>query len=245
MEPAFRREVPACQSLVFGRRWGTLGPSKTLLYAPLALVLGFAACSTRTVRLYEFREADPGTPRQQAYLRLTEAVDLANEFLHESRYARVFPAERASFSLGMTDIIVQYEGEGYEPVRIEETGFGDLRTALSHNSYPTKDGFLSYPVTGPEARNGEGVTFFQQGSVDMAALLLRQATISKEMNTRSPRSFWLNYSILGAWPENGWGGSNPVLRRAYAVEYAFRKWLGEREKGRKKKGPLDKVSLKS
>lgn len=195
-----------------------------LLAAALA-----AGCSTQTVRLYELREAGPGSPGRAAYERLERAVVLANAFLKDSEYAPVFPAARARFEIGFTDVMVHLEGEPILPLRVENTGLADLRTLGGHESHPTTGGFLSERITGPEATGDDArdARFFHLPPQDMAAILLRQAAMARELRARGEFDFWMNHSLLGLWPANGWGEDNPVTRRAYAVEEAFRRWLAE------------------
>ncbi|KAA3611694.1 MAG: hypothetical protein DWQ01_06315 [Planctomycetota bacterium] len=197
------------------------------------LLAALSACSTDPVRLYELREASPDTFGAQAYDQLEEAVDLANQFLHKSKYASVFPAERATFSLGFTDILVAYQGEGIEAVRMETAGWGDPRLLGSDRTHPTSHGFLTGRVTGADSTGDDSLdaAFLHMESVDMAATLLRQTAIQREIQARGEFDFWINYDLLGLWPGNGFGEENPVVERGYAVEYAFRKWLSEEHDG--------------
>jgi len=102
------------------------------------LVLFFAACSSQPVRLSRLREEEPAS-----YQHLQDAVNLANEFLATSSYARGFPAEEARFSMGLNDILLHLKGEGILPLRIETAGWGDMRTVFGDGVHPTEQGFLS------------------------------------------------------------------------------------------------------
>jgi hypothetical protein len=192
-----------------------------------ALVL--AACSAEPVRLYEIREAAPGTSERESYQRLEQAVGLANGFLAESRYARGFPAESASFSLGMTDILLHLENEGIKVVRIEAAGWGDLRTHFGDGVHPTDIGFQTGRIRGAEATGdaSSDAAFLHLEAVEMAAVLLRQATVMREIQARGELDYWLNYDLLGIDPASGWMEGNVVDRRAYAVQSGFYQWLNE------------------
>lgn len=214
-------------------------PLARLAFA-LPLVLG-AACSSEPVRLYLLREADPGTPQREAYGRLEEAVELANAFLHESRYAPLFPAEKATFRLGMTDVLLELQGERTEVLRIETSGWGDVRTAVGDRIQTTDQGFVTDTVTDPARSTGDPALdnlFLQLPAEEMAAILLRQGAALRELHARGSTDYWVNYHLLGLWPGNGFGKDNPVERRPYAVELAFRTWLAE-ERGRPPAGAED------
>ncbi|TAH37313.1 MAG: hypothetical protein EYC70_10090 [Planctomycetota bacterium] len=205
-------------------------PLPILLLIPfLGSFLALGGCSTDTVRLYELREAPAESAQYQAYQRLEKAVALANEFLRSSPDAVLFPAEGARFSLSFTDILVTFEGEGIEAVRMETPGWGDLRTVLGDGYHPTDQGFLTQRVSsGAEGSGTKDASFLKLSHDEMAAVLLRQVTMQREVQTRGGFDYWINYDLLGLWPANGWGEDNPVNRRAYAVEAAFRRWLAAR-----------------
>lgn len=185
------------------------------------------------MRLYELRSASAGTQPAEAYNNLVRAVDLANRFLHRSSYASIFPAERATLMLSHSDILVDYQGEGIRPLVVEVPGWGDYRTVMGDQTHPTEYGFMSARVTGERATGEDqyDIEFLHLGPVDMAAVLLRQATQFREMDARGGFDFWINYDLLGLWPAHGYKQDNPVLERSYAVEYAFRKWLAEEHGG--------------
>jgi len=198
---------------------------------PLALLvlLGLASCSTQPVRLAELREADAGSIEAGAYLNLEQGIALANEFLARSRFSRGFPAEQASFSLGLNDILLHLKGEGVEVLRIETAGWGDPRTAIGDGVHPTEEGFLSARTTGPTATGSDSAdaTFLRLPPEKMAAILLRQAATMREIKARGELDYWLNYDLLGLNPSSGWMGNNVVDRRANAVDAAFQQWLAE------------------
>lgn len=195
----------------------------------LTSTLLLAACSAEPVRLYELRESAPTSREHMAYLRLEQAVDLANRFLAESRYARGFPAAQASFSLGMSDVLLHLKDEGIKVVRIEAAGWGDPRILFGDGVHPTEHGFMTGRTRGSEA-TGEGTkdaAFLNLEVQEMAATLLRQATTMREIQERGEFDYWLNYDLLGLDPSSGWMENNTVDRRAYAVQSGFYQWLGE------------------
>lgn len=201
-------------------------------FRPIALlpILLAAACSSEPVRLAHLREADQGTPERQSYDKMAQAVELANEFLSTSSYARGFPAEEASFSMGLNDLLLHMKGEPSMMLRIETAGWGDLRTTFGDGVHPNENGFLSARRTNEEA-TGEGTSdaaFLQLEVVDMSALLLRQAVTLREMQARGEFDYWLNYDLLGLNPQSGWMEGNVVDRRAYAVQAGFYQWIEQR-----------------
>jgi|FLOH01.1.fsa_nt_gi hypothetical protein len=199
--------------------------------SPLVLLplLVLAACSAEPVRLYRLREAAPDTAEHASFVRLEQAVDLANRFLAESRYSQGFPAEAASFSLGMSDILLHLSGEGVEIVRVETAGWGDVRTNFGDLVHPTDQGFLTGRIRGAEATGDAtfDALFIHLEVTEMAAVLLRQATTMREIQARGEFDYWLNYDLLGIDPSSGWMASNTVDRRAYAVQSGFYQWLHE------------------
>lgn len=201
-------------------------------FRPIALlpILLVAACSSEPVRLFRLRDADQGTPERQSFDRLSQAVDLANEFLSTSTFARGFPAEEACFSMGLNDLLLHMKGEPSMTLRIETAGWGDLRTTFGDGVHPTGEGFLSARRTNEDA-TGEGTSdaaFLQLEVVDMSALLLRQAVTLREMQARGEFDYWLNYDLLGLNPQSGWMEGNVVDRRAYAVQAGFYQWIEQR-----------------
>jgi len=200
---------------------------RSLAFLPLLLV---AACSSEPVRLYQLRDADPGTEEQASYLRLESAVHLANEFLTTSPFARGFPAEEARLSLGLSDLLLHLKGEDTIPMRVETTGWGDLRTVFGDGAHPNDQGFLTARRT-DAAATGDSTSdaaFLQLNVPDMAALLLRQAVTLREMQERGEFDFWINYNLLSLNPQTGWLEGNVVERRAYAVQAGFYQWMGQR-----------------
>lgn len=200
---------------------------RSLAFLPLLLV---AACSSEPVRLYQLRNADSGTEEQASYLRLESAVNLANEFLETSTFARGFPAEHAQFSMGLNDLLLHLKGEDIIPMRIETTGWGDLRTAFGDGVHPNDQGFLTARRTNADATGDStsDAAFLQLSVHDMAALLLRQAATLREMKERGEFDFWINYNLLGLNPQTGWLEGNVVERRAYAVQAGFYQWVDQR-----------------
>ncbi len=208
-------------------------PFRTPTVRGLILAGGLAAlgaCQTEPVRLYALREAPAGSTRRAAFDRLTDATALANEFLETSTFARGFPAEGARFSLDHSDILITFKNEGVWPLRIETTGWADPRTAMGDGLHPTDRGFLATRRTDPSAA-GDGTSdssFLLLDPPEMAALLLRQAAILREMRARGEFDFWLNYDLLGLNPQHGWRDDNVVTWRAFEVEDGFYQWYAER-----------------
>lgn len=200
-----------------------------LCLLPLSAALGLASCSTEPVRLVELREADAGTVEQAAYANLEQAVTLANEFLARSRFSRGFPAEQANFTLGLNDILLHLKGEGVEVLRIETAGWGDPRVIFGDGVHPTEHGFMSARTTGAASTGSDSAdaAFLRLAPEQMAAVLLRQATVMREIKARGELDYWLNYDLLGLNPSSGWMDGNIVDRRAYMVESAFFQWMQE------------------
>ena len=200
---------------------------RSLAFLPLLLV---AACSSEPVRLHQLRDADAGSEEQASYLRLESAVQLANEFLSTSTFARGFPAEEAQLSLGLNDLLLHLKGEDSVTMRIETTGWGDLRTVFGDGVHPNDQGFLTARRTNADATGDStsDAAFLQLSVPDMAALLLRQAATLREMKERGEFDFWINYNLLGLNPQTGWLEGNVVERRAYAVQAGFYQWMTQR-----------------
>ena len=175
--------------------------------------------------LYTLRDAEAGTELSAALANMETAVSLANQFLGESAAARGFPAENAAFSLGHTDILVTYANEGVVSMRIETTGWGDPRTMTGDGVHPTDQGFLTGRRRGENATGDdvEDGLFLHLPPQEMAALMLQQAAVLREMTARGEFDFWINYDLLGL--DAGWDENNPVDRRALAVGNAFRDWV--------------------
>ena len=193
------------------------------LLALTALLLA-PACTTTTIPLYALRDAKPGSELSASLQNLETAVGLANEFLQGSAAARGFPAENATFSLGHTDILVTYANESVVAMRIETTGWGDYRTMTGDGAHPTDHGFLTGRRRGESATGDdiEDSLFLHLHPIEMAALVLQQAALLREMTARGEFDYWLNYDLLGLGA--GWAENNPVDRRALAVGHAFRVW---------------------
>ena len=201
-------------------------PARLLLPGLAGLLLGLTACQSAPVRLYELRESGAGSPERAAYDRLADAVELANEFLETSEFARGFPAGAARFSLSNSDILIHLAGEGIDSLRIETTGWADPRTALGDGVHPTDHGFLSARRTDPAATGSETTdsAFQLLEPPDMAALLLRQAATMHEIRRRGAFDYWINYDLLGLDPSIGWHENSSVNLRAQSVLDAFYQW---------------------
>jgi hypothetical protein len=201
-----------------------------LLPACAVLLASLGACQSSAIRLYELREAEAGSPERAAYERVEGAIELANEFLETSEFARGFPAGAARFSLSHSDILITLESEGIFPLRIETTGWADPRTAFGDGIHPTEHGFLSARRTDP-AGTGKETTdsaFLLLEPPEMAGMLLRQAATVRELRLRGALDYWINYNLLGLDPSIGWHEDSTVNERAEAVHDAFEVWHAER-----------------
>ena len=199
-----------------------------LLALALLLPLAAAACSTRPVRLYELRDAEPGTRDASAYQRLEAAVELANRFLDEAPSADGQPAGRSRLELGMTDVIAHLGHLGTLPMRIETAGWGDSRTLFGDRVHGTTTGFLAAHDNSAARGDASDNVFFLMAPEDMAATLLRQALIMYEIQARGELAYWLNYDLLGLDPTIGWWRGATVDARANAMEDAYYAWLRSR-----------------
>lgn len=189
-----------------------------------------ASCQTEPVRLWQLREAEPGSGEREAYERLEAAAALANEFLTSSEFARGFPAEGARFTLDHSDLLLSCAGEGVWPLRIATAGWADPRVAVGDGIHPNEHGFLAARATGKES-SGDATAdsaFLRLDAPSMAGLLLRQAATMREMHARGKFDFWINYDLLGLNPAHGWREGNPVDARADAVYVAFWRWFEAR-----------------
>lgn len=207
-------------------------PAAPLRLLPLcsSILLCLGACSSADIRLYELRDAEPGSPERAAYDRLAEAVELANEFLETSEFARGFPAGAAHLTLDHTDILIRIAGEGIFPMRIQTTGWADPRTFFGDGVHPTDNGFVTARRTDQEATGSETTdsAFLLLTPPEMAGLLLRQALTVHEIRVRGSFDYWINYNLLGLDPTIGWGEDSAVNLRAEAVMTAFEQWHAER-----------------
>lgn len=205
--------------------------ARPLLPLLAGLLASLGACQTSPVRLHELRDAGAGSPERAAYDRLAAAVELANEFLETSEFARGFSAEGARFSLSEADLLITFKNEGVQPLRIETTGWADPRTALGDGVHPTDRGFLSARRMGPEAAGSEttDTAFLLLEPPVMAGLLLRQAATMREIQARGAFDYWINYDLLGLAPGIGWHENSTVNQRAQGVLDAFEQWHAQRQ----------------
>ena len=168
--------------------------------ACLAALAALPACSSEPVRLYELREAEVGSRDRQAYETLEDAVVLTNRFLTESSATVGWPAAETRVILGQTDILVELPGRGVEAMRIETGAWGDLRTMFGDKAMADEHGFTMHPdnrVGEDEAANNY---FFRKDAEDMAAFLLRQAMIMREIRERGGDQLLDELSVVGAGP---------------------------------------------
>ena len=112
---------------------------------PLSFLLAIAilgSCASQTVYLSQLRDSDAGSQDSQAYETLQEAVALANDFLANSPLAKGYPAEDASFDLGLNNIILRLKGEYDLVVSIKRAYWGDLRFVAGEDVQADADGIV-------------------------------------------------------------------------------------------------------
>ena len=194
------------------------------LAALLPLVL--PACSSEVVRLYELREAEPGTLEAEAYQRLREAVDLANAFLEDRPEQAGLPGDGAYYLLGFTDVLVHFRGHGRYALRISTAGWGDLRTVAGDGLHPTSQGILA--DHGARREHALGNDFLSLPREEMAAALLRGTVPMLRIKQRGGTDYWVNYSVRGLVEAKGWGAANPESADEHALETAYWEWLRDR-----------------
>lgn len=199
---------------------------KTLsLILTLAL---FSSCATQTVYLHQLRDGGAGSKPAHVYAELETAVELANGFLDTSSFAKGFPAEGAKFELGINNIILRLENEYDLTVAIETTYWGDWRFIFGSDVQSSADGLLA--AHRPDGKNTDDITdneFLKLDAGNMAAILLRQSAIMREIRARGEIDYWLNYKLLGIDPARGWVEGAHVNKRGVLTEKAFRLWLAE------------------
>lgn len=196
----------------------------------LCATLAAGACQAEPIRLYELREAPAGSPNRAAYDRLETAIFLVNDFLASPAPDAGRPLGHGRFLLDHTDVLMDLGEDGIWTVRLATAGWGDPRTLFGDGVHPNATGFtsersLAADAAGESARD-DG--FLALAPPDMAATLLRQAVMMREIRTRGAFDYWLNYDVLGLDPGAGWREDNPVTADAHALEQAFRAWLAAR-----------------
>ena len=196
---------------------------------PLSFILALAtlsSCASQTIYLSQLRDADTGSQDAQAYNTLQEAVMLANDFLASSPLAKGYPAENAHFDLGINNIILRLDNEYDLVVSIKRVYWGDPRFFAGEDVRADADGIVV--VMSVDDRESDTVSnnaFLKLSAAHMAATLLRQSVVMREIQARGEVDYWLNYTLLGIDTNRDWGDNSHVDKRAALTEQAFYQWL--------------------
>ena len=195
---------------------------------PLSFILALAAlssCASQTIYLSQLRDADTGSQDAQAYNTLQEAVMLANDFLASSPLAKGYPAENAHFDLGLNNIILRLDNEYDLVVSIKRAYWGDLRFVAGEDVQADADGIVvAMSVDHRESDAASNNAFLKFPATQMAAALLRQSVVMREIQARGEVDYWLNYALLGIDANRDWGDNSHVDKRAALTEQAFYQW---------------------
>ena len=195
---------------------------------PLSFLLAIAilgSCASQTVYLSQLRDSDAGSQNSQAYETLQEAVVLANDFLASATLAKGYPAEGARFHLGLNNIILRIENEYDLVVSIKRAYWGDLRFVAGEDVQADADGIvvaMSVDDRGSDAASDNA--FLKLPAMRMAATLLRQSVVMREIQARGEVDYWLNYTLLGLDINRGYRNNSHVDKRAALTEQAFYQW---------------------
>ena len=195
---------------------------------PLSFLLAIAilgSCASQTVYLSQLRDSDAGSQNSQAYETLQEAVVLANDFLASPTLAKGYPAEGARFHLGLNNIILRIENEYDLVVSIKRAYWGDLRFVAGEDVQADADGIvvaMSVDDRGSDAASDNA--FLKLPAMRMAATLLRQSVVMREIQARGEVDYWLNYTLLGLDINRGYRNNSHVDKRAALTEQAFYQW---------------------
>jgi len=195
---------------------------------PLSFLLAIAilgSCASQTVYLSQLRDSDAGSQDSQAYETLQEAVVLANDFLASPTLAKGYPAEGARFHLGLNNIILRIENEYDLVVSIKRAYWGDLRFVAGEDVQADADGIvvaMSVDDRGSDAASDNA--FLKLPAMRMAATLLRQSVVMREIQARGEVDYWLNYTLLGLDINRGYRNNSHVDKRAALTEQAFYQW---------------------
>ena len=195
---------------------------------PLSFILALAtlgSCASQTVYLSQLRDSDAGSQDSQAYDTLQEAVMLANDFLASSPLAKGYPAENAHFDLGLNNIILRLDNEYDLVVSIKRAYWGDLRFIAGEDVQADADGIVvAMSVDDRESDAASDNAFLKLPAMRMAATLLRQSVVMREIQTRGEVDYWLNYALLGLDINRGYRDNSHVDKRAALTEQAFYQW---------------------
>jgi len=195
---------------------------------PLSLILVIAtlgSCASQPVYLSQLRDASAGSQDAQAYATLQEAVILANDFLASSPLAKGYPAENASFDLGLNNIILRLDNEYDLVVGIKRAYWGDLRFVAGEDVQADADGIVvAMSVDDRESATASNNAFLNLPALRMAAILLRQSVVMREIQARGEVDYWLNYALLGLNVNRAYRNNSHVDKRAALTEQAFYQW---------------------
>ena len=195
---------------------------------PLSFLLAIAilgSCASQTVYLSQLRDSDAGSQNSQAYETLQEAVALANDFLANSPLAKGYPAENAHFDLGLNNIILRLDNEYDLVVSIKRAYWGDLRFIAGEDVQADADGIVvAMSVNDRESGAASDNAFLKLPAMRMAATLLRQSVVMREIQTRGEVDYWLNYTLLGLDINRAYRNNSHVDKRAALTEQAFCQW---------------------
>ena len=195
---------------------------------PLSFILALAAlssCASQTIYLSQLRDADTGSQDAQAYNTLQEAVMLANDFLASSPLAKGYPAENAHFDLGLNNIILRLDNEYDLVVSIKRAYWGDLRFVAGEDVQADADGIVvAMSVDDRESDAASDNAFLKLPAMRMAATLLRQSVVMREIQARGEVDYWLNYTLLGLDINRAYRNNSHVDKRAALTEQAFYQW---------------------
>jgi|TARA_B110000438_G_C15720663_1_gene609651 hypothetical protein len=195
---------------------------------PLSFILALAtlsSCASQTIYLSQLRDADTGSQDAQAYNTLQEAVMLANDFLASSPLAKGYPAENAHFGLGLNNIILRLDNEYDLVVSIKRAYWGDLRFVTGEDVQADADGIVvAMGVGGRQSDAASNNAFLKLPAAHMAATVLRQSVVMREIQARGEVDYWLNYTLLGIDTNRDWGDNSHVDKRAALTEQAFYQW---------------------
>lgn len=198
---------------------------------PLSFILALAtlgSCASQAVYLSQLRDSAAGSQDSQAYKTLQEAVVLANDFLASSPLAKGYPAENAHFDLGLNDIILRLDNEYDLVVSIKQAYWGDLRFVAGEDVQADADGIVvAMSVDDRESDVVSNNAFLKLPAVRMAATLLRQSVVMREIQARGEVDYWLNYTLLGVDANRDWGDNSHVDKRAALTGQAFYQWHSE------------------
>ena len=195
---------------------------------PLSFILALAtlsSCASQTIYLSQLRDADTGSQDAQAYNTLQEAVMLANDFLASSPLAKGYPAENAHFDLGLNNIILRLDNEYDLVVSIKRAYWGDLRFVTGEDVQADADGIVvAMGVGGRQSDAASNNAFLKLPAAHMAATVLRQSVVMREIQARGEVDYWLNYTLLGIDTNRDWGDNSHVDKCAALTEQAFYQW---------------------